>query len=149
MAQPPVRPVMSRGLVRAVPFVTPNIQIVAALANNGILTAEFDTLEGFADSNLYAITGAFPGTNTAKTHAVGPLLDAFVFADQITWLDVSFAVDRGGTYRAIAPTTIIPASTFANISGLRITGRFVLVQLTNKSGAANAAVEFGVYVRSA
>ena len=149
MPQPPVRPVMARGLVRAIPFVTPIIQIVPALANAGVLTAEFDTLEGFADDNSYAIVGAYPGVNVAKPHAVGPLLDAFVFADQITWLDVFFAVDRGGVYRAVTPTTVIPASTFMNISGLRVTGRFAAVQLTNKSGGAAAAVEFGVYMRSA
>ena len=71
-----------------------------------------------------------------------------MFADQIVSLTVEYAVDRGCAYRLIVPAQVIAASTPTNISGLRITGRFVRVNLTNNTGVI-ANVEFGVYVRSA
>lgn len=146
MAQPPTQPIMARALSRSVPFITP-ILFVGALNNGATRTAEFDTLQGFADPNAL-LAGAFPGTNTAKVKAVGPWLDALVFADQATSLRIEYAVARGATYRTVAPDTAIPASSALNISGLRVTGQFVRVSLINASGA-NATVEFGVYMRSA
>ena len=147
MAQPPTRPVMARELTRSVPFVTPIIY-VGALAIGGTSLAEFDTLEGFADPDLFNSTLAYPGTNAPKLHAVGPWLDAVVYSGGACTLLVEYAVDRGASYRAVAPATAIPGTVLTNISGLRITGRFVRVTLTNTSGAP-ANVEFGVYVRSA
>jgi hypothetical protein len=146
MSQPPVLPIMSRSLTRLVPFATPKT-FVQQIAIAGSLAVEFDTLQGFADSNAL-LAGAFPGANVAKPHAVGPYLDAMLFADQITSLRVEYAVDQGASYRQITPDTNIPASTGLNISGLRITGRFTRVTLLNTSGVL-VNVEFGVYVRSA
>lgn len=148
MAQPPTRQVMSRGLVRAIPFANCKTFPSQVLATGTSLIAEFDTIAGFADPNQFQTAGAYPGTNTAKPHAVGPWLDALVFGDTALSLSVEFAVDRGCSYRGIAPATVIAASTPINIGGLRITGRFVRVTLTNNSGG-NSNVEFGVYVRSA
>lgn len=146
MSQPPVLPIMARALTRSVPFISPKT-FVTTVANGASLAVEFDTLQGFADVNQL-LGGAFPGVNTAKPKAVGPNLDALVFADQITALRVEYAVDQGAQYRTVAPDTNIPASTAINVSGLRITGRFVRVTLLNNSGVL-ANVEFGVYVRSA
>lgn len=147
MAQPPTTPIMARELTRTIPFVTPIIY-TGNVADGSSVSAEFDTVEGFADINLFAQTGAFPGTNVPKLHAVGPWLDAAIFADRVTSLLVEYAIDRGDPYHQVTGATNIPASSFQNISGLRITGRFVRVTLSNASGAA-AAVAFGVYVRSA
>ena len=105
-------------------------------------------LEGFADPNLFNNVGAYPGTNTPKIHAVGPWLDAALFSDQACLIRVEYSVDRGCAYRQAVPDTAVAASSFSNLSGLRITGRFVRISLINNSGAANANVEFGVYIRS-
>lgn len=150
MAQPPTLPVMARELSRSVPFVTPRTFLGTLPAAGNSVSAEFDTLIGFADVNLFNNVLAFPGTNTPKLGAVGPWLDAALFADQATLIRVEYAVDRGCQYHQVAPDTPVPASTFENISGLRITGRFVKITLINNSSpSALANVEFGVYVRSA
>ncbi len=147
MAQPPVRPVMARELTRSVPFITPRT-FNGVLGFPGTVSAEFDCLEGFADPNLFNNVGAYPGTNTPKIHAVGPWLDAALFSDQACLIRVEYSVDRGCAYRQAVPDTAVAASSFSNLSGLRITGRFVRISLINNSGAANANVEFGVYIRS-
>lgn len=149
MAQPPSRPLMPREVVRAVPFVTPRTFLGPLGAPGSSVSAEFDTLAGFADSNSFNTVLAYPGTDTPKTHAVGPWLDAAVFADGLTLLRVEYSIDRGCSYRQVAPDTAIAASTFTNISGLRITGRFVRVTLINNAASGAVNVEFGIYVRSA
>lgn len=147
MAQPPTRPIMARALSRAVPFVCVRT-FNGVLGGGGSVSAEFDTIEGFADPNQFNNVAAYP-SGVAATHAVGPLLDAAAFADQDTTILVEFAVDRGCSYRAVATATYVLANTFQNISGLRITARFVRVTLTNATGVATTVTEFGIYVRSA
>jgi hypothetical protein len=64
-------------------------------------------------------------------------------------LTVEYAIDRGCQYRTVMPGTAVPASTFVNISGLRITGRFVRVTMGNPAtNTDDLVVEFGVFVRS-
>lgn len=148
MAQPPTRPVMARLLSRSVPFVCVRTFNGVLGSGGGVVGAEFDTLENFADPNQFNTVSAFP-SGAAATHAVGPLLDAAVFCDVATVLRVELAVDRGCSYRLAAPDTAVAASTFANIAGFRITGRFVRVRLFNNGGAASTVTEFGIYIRSA
>ena len=148
MAQPPTRAVMARELTRSVPFITPRT-FLGVLGFPGTVSAEFDCIEGFADPNLFNNVLAYPGTNTPKLHAVGPWLDTALFADQACLVRVEYAVDRGSSYHQPVPDIAVNASTFSNISGLRITGRFMKISLINNSGAANANVDFGVFVRSA
>jgi hypothetical protein len=165
MPQPPIRPVMARGLSRVIPFVTPRIFLATgagaypSLVAGASVSAEFDCLEGFADPSLFNSTLAYPGANTPKLHAVGPLLDCLLWADGaaapipanfVVTLTVEYAVDRGCAYRVpVAPTSLLGNQT-ANISGLRITGRFVRVTVLNVAPAAAAInLELGVYVRSA
>lgn len=147
MPQPPILPIMSRGLTRSVPFLTMKT-FIQNLAIGASLSVEFDTVKGEADPNQYNSAAAYPGVEASTINAVGPFLDALLFADGATLLRVEYAVDRGGTYRQPVPDTAIPASTAANISGLRMTGRFTRVTLVNDAGV-QIAVEFGVYVRSA
>lgn len=150
MAQPPSRPVMAREISRSVPFITPRTFLGTLPATGNSVRAEFDCLIGFADPNLFNNVLAFPGDGLPKLAAVGPYLDAALFADQPTLIRVEYAVDRGCAYHQVAPDTAVAANTFENISGLRITGRFVRVTLINNtSPTALANVEFGVYVRSA
>lgn len=148
MAQPPSQPLMPREVTRGIPFVSCRTFLGTLGTPGGTVTAEFDTLFGYADSNQFNNVLNWPGTNVPKQHAVGPYLDAALFADQTTEIEVSYAVDRGCQYRVVATPSAIAANTFGNISGLRITGRFVRVILRNTSLAV-ANVEFGVYVRSA
>ena len=150
---------MARQLVRSVPFITPRT-FLGAFNNGTAVTATFDTLDGFADPALFNTVLGFPDVNTAvpwvaggltgtaMIRAVGPSLDAFIWSSVAVLVRVQYAADRGCLFRPIAPDTAIPANTPENISGLRITGRFVAVSLINNSGA-NGTVEFGVYVRSA
>lgn len=145
MAQPPSRPVMARQVVRTIPFVTPTIYI-GALAAGASISAEFDTLEGFAEPSMFASVGAYPGVNVPKKHAVGPWLDAGAWCAAASSILVEYAIDRGASYRAPVPATIVPAGGFVNLSGLRVTARFVRVTLTD--GGAGGNVEFAAIMRS-
>jgi hypothetical protein len=164
MPQPPIRPVMARGLSRAVPFITPRTFLAdgsvgwPVLPAGGTVAAEFDCLEGFADFNLFNTTLPYPGANFPKMHAVGPLLDCALWSDTlpsspaafVSTLTIEYAIDRGCAYRQPVPPVFMLGNQFANISGLRITGRFVKVTLANVAAAAAPIyLEFGVYVRSA
>ena len=150
MAQPPARPLKAREVVRSEPYITPRTFLGTLPANGNSVSAEFDTLDGFADSNLYNTVLAYPGTNVPKLSAVGPWLDAAVYADGDILLRVQYATDRGAQYRNAAPDTPIGANVFGNISQLRITGRFVRVTcINNTAPSALVNIEFGVYVRSA
>lgn len=130
-----------RTLVQALPSVTPSERITT-LANGATLNVDFDALKAVADPALL-LAGVSPSPTAIV--AVGPYLDAFLFADQALTLAVFYAISAG-TFRQVS-NSLIGASTFGNISGLRITGRYVRVQLGNASGVV-ANFELGVYVRS-
>lgn len=136
-------PYVTRILVRNMPFDAQNTFVgnLGALATR---TAEFDTGLAITDPNQL-LAGNPVGAGTVQ-HAVGPFIDVLVFAAAIATLTIDYAVDGGASYRNVA-TTPVAAATPVNVSGLRITGRFVRVQLTDVSGAVNA-IEFGAYVRS-
>lgn len=146
MAQPPATPINPpRTLVRNIPFAAQKTFQNAALANNGTFVAEFDVALAISDRNQF-LSGAFPGAaNPPK--AIGPFLDAVGFSAGAGRIDVEYAVDLSCSYRFAMPGTVVPANTLTNISGLRITGRFVRITFTNTSGGA-ALSEFGVYIRS-
>jgi len=144
MAQP-ASLLLSRELVRVLPFAAQKTVRNAALANAGTIVAAFDVGISVTDANQF-LTGAFPSADATQP-AVGPNLDALVFSVGAGTLLVEFAVDVSCSYRQIS-NSVVPASTAVNISGLRITGRFVRITFTNTSGGASL-VEFGAYVRSA
>jgi hypothetical protein len=145
MPQPPTTPILTRELVRVLPFAAQKTVNNAALANNGTIIAAFDIAAKVTDVNQLLV-GANPSGDPTVV-AIGPNLDAVVFSVGAGTLLVEFAVDVTCTYRQVS-NSVVPAGTLVNISGLRITGRFVRVTFTNTSGIASA-VEFGVYVRSA
>jgi hypothetical protein len=130
-----------RNVVQSIPSVSPNERVVV-LNNGGTINVDYDMLLAIADPNLL---GAGVSPSPTANIAVGPYLDALLFADQVITLQVFYAVS-GGTFRLMT-NTVIPASTPENISGLRITGRYVRVSANNSSGVA-ANVELGVYPRS-
>jgi len=143
MAQPPTTPFLARQLVRTIPFASQFTSRNAALANNGTIVAEFDVAIHSTDANSFLV-GAFPGGTPIP--ATGQNLDALVFAAGAGTLLVEFAVDLSCSYRQVS-NSVVPANTLTNISGLRVTGRFVRITFTNTSGGA-VLVEFGAYIRS-
>jgi hypothetical protein len=153
MPQPPTTPVQARGLVRAVPFCAQSTYAALVIAPGGSRPVEWDVAAGITDVGQL-LTGAFPGGGPQIAHATGPFLDAAVYstatvAGEAGLLTVEYAIDRGCTYHLVTPGTAVPDLTFVNISGLRITGRFVRVTLHNPAANTNnLTVEFGVYVRS-
>jgi hypothetical protein len=130
-----------RTLVQAIPSVTP-FEFVGTLAIGGTRNVDFDALRLIADPNQL---GAGVSPSPTAIIAVGPFLDAFLFADQDLTLNVFVAIS-GGTFRQLT-STLVGASTFENISGLRVTGRYARVQLVNNSGIL-ANIELGAYLRS-
>ena len=162
MPQPPTTPVQARELVRSVPFCAQSTHAGAAglaptiIHRNDGLAVEWDVAAGITDANQL-LGGNYPGLAGAVTplpHATGPFLDAAVFstatvAGEAGLLTVEYAIDRGCVFHLVTPGTAVPDLTFVNISGLRITGRFVRVTLYNPAANTNdLTVEFGVYVRS-
>lgn len=150
MPQPPTDPLLSRELVRVLPFAAQRTFRNAALANGATLVAAFDVGLRITDVNQFIGAAINPALNPSADptqNAVGPFLDAVVFSDGSGTLLVDYAVDYTCGYRTFV-NTIIAANTPHNISGLRITGRFVRVTYTNTQGAPTLT-ELGVYVRSA
>jgi hypothetical protein len=141
--QPPTTTYIAHENIKALPYAAQQPFREATLAAGGTLVAEFDVAEKITDPNSF-LTGAFPGGAQPQV-AVGPYLDALYFADQAGQIDVAYAVDLGCAYRTLF-TAVVAANVPGNISGLRITGRFVRLTYTN--GAVIALVELGVYVRS-
>ena len=127
--------------MQAIPSVTPN-ERVTTLGIGATLNVDFDALKSVADPALLGV-GVSPSPTAIV--AVGPFLDVGLFASQALTLQVFMAMS-GGTFRQVS-NTLVPASTFENISGLRITSRYVRVALVNGSGII-ANIELGVYVRS-
>lgn len=150
MPQPPSSPLLSRELVRILPFAAQRTFRNVALGAGATMIAAFDIGLPVTDVNQFIGAVENPALNPsadATQFAVGPFLDALAFTVTTAGsLLVEYAVDYTCTYRAIA-TSVVPLGVTTNISGLRITGRFVRVTYTNTGGVASL-VEFGVYVRS-
>jgi hypothetical protein len=137
-------PYISRALVRPIPFASNKTFRNAALANAGTLIAAFDVGLVVTDRNQFLGT-ANPSADPTQ-FAVGPYCDMGVFATGIGTVLFEYAVDSTCSYRTVN-TVAIAANTWANVSELRVTGRFLRVTFTNTSGGA-VTVEFGVYIRS-
>lgn len=143
MAQP-AAVAQAREITRAEPFCAQRTFVNAALGNGATMVAEFDLATRVTDPNQF-IVGAAPSAGTIVP-AIGPFFDALAFSAGAGTILIEFAVDLGCSYRSIA-LTAVPAATATNISGLRVTGRFVRATYTNTSGGA-ANTEFGAYIRS-
>lgn len=145
MAQP-ASLYLSRQLVRSHPFASQRTFRNTNMGAAATMVAAFDVGLGVTDQNQFLTPATLPSGDTTLP-AVGPFLDALVFCTGAGGgnILVEMAVDYTCSYRQIA-TTGVASSVGVNISGLRITGRFVRVTFTNVT--AGATVEFGVYVRS-
>jgi len=169
MPQPPVTPIFSTEPTRPIPSCTqwtfpgsraavPTVLQPLGAAGDTI-TAEFDVAFGITDENQLQ-PGDWPnatggGHGTQPPHAVGPFLDAAAFivatvAGSSALITVEYAIDQSCVYHLVTPGTVVPDQVFTNVSGLRITGRFVRVRLQNRDAVAGhtLTVEFGAYVRS-
>jgi hypothetical protein len=154
--------VQARELTRVVPFCAQSTHagtkgLAPTIINPaGGLAIEWDVADGITDVGQLLL-GDYPGLAghlAPLPHATGPFLDAAVYSVAHTkgeagLLTVEYAIDRGCDFHLVTPGTAIPDSTFVNISGLRITGRFVRVTMSNPvTNADFLTVEFGAYVRS-
>jgi len=158
MPQPPLTPVQARELTRSIPFCAQRTFAALDIAPAGAIQVQWDVADGITDVNQLLV-GNYPGAGGAAVplpHATGPFLDAAVWsvagtAGEQGLLTVEYSIDRGCPFRLVTPGTAVPDQVFVNISGLRITGRFVRVTLANNNVAGAAhhlVVDFGVYVRS-
>jgi hypothetical protein len=148
MGQPVTTPTISRELVRFIPFAAQKTFRNAALGAGATMVWEFDVGLGITDRNQFLSAATAPTNSTSAPQlAVGPNLDAAAFSvAQPGTILVEYAIDVTCAYRVVN-TSIVPAAAFTNISGLRITGRFVRVTYTNTGGGASET-EFGIYIRS-
>jgi len=162
MPQPPTTPVQARELVRAVPFcaqrtfASTELQPLGAGGGPDRIVVQWDLAAGITDASQL-LAGAYPDGSAGIAHATGPFLDAVavVIANGVGIVDpgtltVEYAVDRGCAYWPVTLGTACPYQTLTNISGLRITGRFVRVVLFNPTATVDhtITVDFGVYIRS-
>ncbi len=136
-------PHIPRQLVKPLPSAAHFETVNAALGPAGTIQVAYDVALAVTDRNQLGL-GAVPGTPTARI-AIGPFLDVVAFSNQTGTIRVEYGV-AGGSYRELA-VTAVPANILTNISGLRITARFVRITYTNTAAVA-ALVEFGAYVRS-
>jgi hypothetical protein len=136
-------PYITRQLVRPLPSST-QLEQVTTLANAATIQVAFDVALAVTDRNQAPPPGPAPGTPTPRV-AIGPLCDVVVFSAGVGTLLVEYGV-AGGSYHTLSQTAV-PAATLVNISGLRVTARYVRITFTNTSGGAQLT-EFGAYIRS-
>jgi hypothetical protein len=160
MPQPPTIPVLAHELTRILPALAQKTFSAAAADANQVFRWEFDLAARITDHNQFlnanpapanssTIAGGGAGPQTTPQVALGPIADVGMFFAGAGGgqLLVEFAVDANPClYRAISPAIIVPAATFSNLSGLRITGRFVRFSATNITAAS--LTEVGFYIRN-
>lgn len=162
MPQPPDTAILAHEDVRVIPGLAQHVFFDAAAGALETYIWEFDQAARVTDFNQFLSglpTPAAPanstttiaggaGPQTTPQPALGIFLDALAFTSGVggALLTVEYAVDASPcSYRTFA-VTIVPASTLTNISGLRVTGRFVRCTLQNIT--VGATVEFGIYIRN-
>ena len=159
MPQPPTIPIIAKENVRIIPGLTQRTFQSAAAGAASTFIWEFDLAARITDFNQFinanpaptnstTIAGGGAGPQTTPQPALGPFLDALAFTSGAGGgsLLVEYAVDGNPClYRAIA-NSAVPAGVATNISGLRVTGRFVRITFTNVTAAAT--IEAGYYIRN-
>ncbi len=164
MPQPPTIPIIPKENVRIVPALSQRTFQSAAAGAGATFIWEWDLGARITDPNQFIsvpppAANAAPanstttvaggaGPQTTPEPAIGPFLDAVAFCTGAGGgsITVEYAVDSTPcNYRTMA-VTIVPQNTLTNLSGLRVTGRFVRVTFTNVTAAAT--IEFGSYIRN-
>jgi acetyl esterase/lipase len=138
--QPPSGPLLSRELVRVLPFSSPE-----GLPNNFIVFAgnstggEMDVMGLLADRNQF-LPGLPPNAAMVALGA-GPLIDITAGSPQPITITVSQAVDNSCSYR-ITHTFVSPGGAFS--ATVRASGRYVFVIASTQ---VTQIIEFGYVVR--
>jgi hypothetical protein len=159
MPQPPTLPVIPYELVTIRPSLSQRTFQSAAAGAASTFIWEWDLALRLTDTGQFVSALAAPanstctvlggaGPQTTPQPAFGPFLDAVAFTSGAGGgtITVEYAVDASPcNYRTMA-ITIVPANTLTNLSGLRVTGRFVRITFTNVTAAAT--IEFGSYIRN-
>ena len=158
MPQPPTIPVIAHEDVRLIPALSQKT-FFSASALVQTFTWEFDLAARITDSNQFLNTSVAPansftingggaGPQIAPQAAVGPFLDIFVVTDAPggASIAVSMAADANpckyyGVFQGAVPLNIP-----TNFAQLRITGRFVLINILNQAGGT--VLEIGCYIRN-
>lgn len=159
MPQPPLIPIIAHENVRFLPSLSQKTFQSAAAGAAATFIWEFDLALRITDPNQFlnaniapanstTIAGGGPGTQTTPQPAIGPFADVGVVTSGAGGgqIKTEIAVDASPCNYQIMSIVAIPASTFGNISGLRVTGRFVRFTFTNIS--AGAVVEVGFFIRN-
>lgn len=155
----PAAPFTPRQLVRAVPFSSPVGQ-VAVVGAGASVVATFDCGAAISNRNDLGYTGV------GGLVASGFFLDASLFSDQASSLDVQFQITQststsGSLTPPITPTLgtarsvmtggvplVVAASTLTLVAGLRVVGVLCIVIFKNTAGVA-ANMETWAAIRSA
>lgn len=158
MPQPPTIAILPKEDVRVIPSLSQRTFMDAAAGAGETYVWEFDLGARLTDANQFLSAAVAPtnssttagggaGPQTTPQLALGVFLDALLFCTGAggATLTVEYAVDVTCAYRTFS-VTAVPQNTLANISGLRVTGRFVRITATNVTAAAT--IEFGVYIRN-
>jgi hypothetical protein len=162
MPQPPTTPFLAHENVRFLPSLTQKVFNNQAAGAAATFVWEFDLAARITDaaqffsglitpvapSNSSTTAGGGAGPQVTPQPAIGPFLDAFVFTSGAGGgsLLVEYAVDANPClYRSVS-NTVVAASTGTNLSGLRVTGRFVRLTFTNVTAAS--VIEVGYYIRN-
>jgi hypothetical protein len=162
MGQPPTVPVIAKENVRILPALAQKTFHDPAAGAAEAFVWEYDLAARLTDPNEFlsgqptpvapanstTIAGGGAGPQTTPQPAVGPFMDAVVFTSGAGGgtLLVEYAVDADPCNYIVVAQTVIAQNTLSNLSGLRVTGRFVRVTFTNVTAAA--VVEFGSYIRN-
>lgn len=159
MAQPPTVPILAHEDVRLITGLTQRTFQSAAAGAASTFVWEYDLAARLTDFNQFltqlvapanssciAIGGA--GPQVTPQPAIGPFADAFAFTGGAGGgtLQLEYAADASPcNYRAMSNTVVV-AGIATNISGLRVTARFVRFTFTNIT--AGAPIEVGFYIRN-
>jgi len=159
MPQPPTIPILAHENVRTIPALTQRVFQSAAAGAASTFIWEFDLGLRITDANQFisalvapanstTTAGGGAGPQTTPQPAIGPFLDALVFTSGAGGgsLLVEYSVCASPcNYRAIS-STVVGTGVAVNISGLRVTGRFVRLTFTNVT--AGSTIEAGYYIRN-
>ena len=159
MPQPPTVPIIAHENVRLITALAQKTFQSAAAGANSTFIWEYDLGARLTDFNQFLNANVAPANSTTTVAggagpqvtpqpAIGPFADAFVFTSGAGGgtLQLEYAADANPcNYRAMS-NTVVNAGIAANISGLRVTGRFVRFTFTNVTNGAT--VEVGFYIRN-
>jgi hypothetical protein len=160
MAQPPTTPLLAHENVRMIPALTQKTFCDLASVNQHIFIWEFDLAARITDpgqllnanaapTGSSTIAGGGAGPQTTPQPAIGPLADVFIFTNSSGGgtLRIRYAADANPCSYYPMYTATVPTLTPTNVSGLRVTGRFIEF-FFQAAAAAACVVECGFYIRN-